>query len=611
MLGKRRQQLALYDVGALEKVRLTPGTFHAQLAAHASTLFQDQDFDSLYKTGGRPSIPPSQMSLLMILQYHAGVSDEEAVERSAWDARWCAVLGTEIGEPLCARSTLIEFRARLALNDQVEVVFDRVLAHAREQGLLKNRSLKVLLDTRPVVGRGAVEDTYNLLARAMDRLIRAMAAWVGMEPADWAVSHDYADYLRTRDGSFKGKAEIDWSRRSERQKLLSRTATAALRLLRESEPVLEQMGAERRRELDEHVQLLRRIVEQNLKLRETGPDEVAAEIVQGTAKDRVCSATDPEQRHGHKSASKTFNGHKVRVAVDAESGLVLDAEVLPGNAGDADGALDQVQRTAEKLEEKVEYTVGDCAFGSGDTRAEFAAAEQTLYARTPTPTEKGELYPKVLFTVLYEDGQAKTVTCPAGRTATAYVEGRNGKRSFRFGTACRRCVRRYDCVKKVSDPRGREIQIGPKDYERQQRLDFQRSDHGKEIFRSRVTAEHALARLARCGAGQARYFGRKKTRFQMLMIAAVANLRLTMNRKAKPTPRAGSGAESRGTATGTGDPADTTAVSMPTMTATGPIRAAQTQNRPPWWSRIAPMWRHVRKTFAPPWENLRFQEALF
>jgi hypothetical protein len=41
--------------------------------------------------------------------------------------------------------------------------------------------------------------------------------------------------------------------------------------------------------------------------------------------------------------------------------------------------------------------------------------------------------------------------------------------------------------------------------------------------------EHRLARLGQLGVGQARYRGRRKSRFQLLVLATVANLRWTWN----------------------------------------------------------------------------------
>jgi len=85
------------------------------------------------------------------------------------------------------------------------------------------------------------------------------------------------------------------------------------------------------------------------------------EIKEGTAQDRVVSVHDPEMRHGRKSASQRFNGHQAAVAVEIESPLVLGVEVLPGNAGDQQKALEWVKQSERVAGAEVEETVGDGA----------------------------------------------------------------------------------------------------------------------------------------------------------------------------------------------------------------------------------------------------------
>ena len=55
---------------------------------------------------------------------------------------------------------------------------------------------------------------------------------------------------------------------------------------------------------------------------------------------------------------------------------------------------------------------------------------------------------------------------------------------------------------------------------------LQKSEGYAEYRQRRVVVEHRLARLVQLGVRQARYFGRTKTLFQLLMAAAVANLTL-------------------------------------------------------------------------------------
>lgn len=62
---------------------------------------------------------------------------------------------------------------------------------------------------------------------------------------------------------------------------------------------------------------------------------------------------------------------------------------------------------------------------------------------------------------------------------------------------------------------------------------LERSDYFREQYRKRVVVEHRNARLAALGMRQARYFGRAKTRLQLLLAAAVANLTLIAGRMAQ------------------------------------------------------------------------------
>ena len=56
------------------------------------------------------------------------------------------------------------------------------------------------------------------------------------------------------------------------------------------------------------------------------------QIRQGVAVDRVISAHDEDMRHGRKSASKRFDGHKLSVCVDTCSKLILSVDVIADNA---------------------------------------------------------------------------------------------------------------------------------------------------------------------------------------------------------------------------------------------------------------------------------------
>jgi hypothetical protein len=527
MLGKRKAQRALFDVGNVFPVALDPASFHGQLARAADRLFRDEDFADFYADRlGRPSAPPSLLALLTLLQHECGCSDAEAIARSAFDLRWAAVLRKAAGEPLCAKSTFQLFRAHLVLHDGVRTLFEQSIAEARRAGLLTGGALRIALDTKPILGRGAVEDTYNLLATGIQQLIRALAA--PQSPAVWAQENDLGRYFGP---SVKGSADLDWSDPAARNAFLAEIVTDARRLLRQAGAALSEAETPTVREA---AALLEQLLLQDVVETADGAGGRKAAIKTGTAPERIPSASDPEQRHGRKSKSKRFTGHKASVAVDVDSQLILAAAVLAGSAADATGALAQVEHVEQITGQAVAQSLGDCAYGSGETRQAFAAAERELVAKVPQESDNQGLFPKRAFVLDLEQG---TVTCPGGQTTAPFTRDKGGGQTFHFGRRCEGCPLRAHCTTAVG---GRTLQVHPQEALLQAARAAQQTPAGRERLRQRVVAEHRLARLGQLGMGQARYRGRRKSGFQLLVLATIANLRWTWNwERAQAAPGSG------------------------------------------------------------------------
>jgi hypothetical protein len=518
MLGKRKAQRDLFDVGNVFRLELDTRSFHGQLAAAAPRLFHDVDFAAFYSDrNGRPSVPPSQLALLTLLQHHDGCSDQEAVDRSAYDLRWAAVLGKPAGPPLCAKSTFQLFRAHLVLHDAVLAIFQRSIQEAKAAGLLGSGPLKIALDTKPILGRGAVLDTYNLLGEGIQRLIRTLAKQQQQTPEGWAAPQNFSRYLGA---SLKGSADLDWADKEARTQFLTEIVTDARRLLRLAGQALDGEGAIAIRE---SAQLLEQLLLQDVVETPGGEGGTTARLRQGTTPGRVPSATDPEQRHGRKSSSKRFNGHKGAIATDRDSQIILDADVLCGSAPDAAEALEQVERVEANTGQTVAETQGDCAYGAAATRQAFAGAGRDLVAKVPQEPRNAGRFPKSAF-VLNVLGEQ--VTCPGGHTTGAFTLEKDGGKVFRFGTVCRSCPLREQCSEAKE---GRTIRIHPMEEELQAARAYQQSPEGRRHLRERVVVEHGLARLGQLGMGQARDVGRTKTRCQLLLLATIANLRRTWN----------------------------------------------------------------------------------
>ena len=485
-------------------------------------------------------MPPSLLATALLLQTYDKVSDAEAKARADFDIRWKVALGIEIEDRPFAKSTLQLFRGQLILHEKVREVFESSLRLARQSGYLKKRGMRVALDTTYILGRGAVKDTYNLLADGIVKLLRVLAAVANATLPAWAEAQGYQRYLGS---SIKGEATIDWSDRKARRKLLGEIVADADRLLelaRQAWVELPEDSAQRQ-SIVAGAELLGQLLLQDIERKSgDGDGDVDADadaaddgvsIRDGVSKDLMLSVHDPELRHGHKSSRRRFNGHKAAIVVDTDSQLITAVDVLPGNAPDNLGALELVEASEASTGSVVEEAMGDAADGDGGTRQTFAEAGRRLVAKVPGRPDRKH-FPKNDF---HLDLAAGSCTGPAGQVTRTIVPA--GKRTdgagrvyrlqaFQFdGAVCGVCPLRSQCIA-AKGRKGRRVQIHPQEGLLQQARALQQSADYDEYRARRVVVEHRLARLVQLGIRQARYFGRVKTKFQLYLAATVANLTL-------------------------------------------------------------------------------------
>ena len=533
MLGKRSDQKGLWEADRLYLDYVGQDTFYGLLASLRGQLFSDDDFAEIYcPDNGRDSVPPSLLATALLLQTYDKVSDAEAKARADFDIRWKVALGIEIEDRPFAKSTLQMFRAQLILHDKVREVFEGSLRLARQSGYLKKRGMRVALDTTYILGRGAVKDTYNLLADGIVKLLRVLATVANIAVGEWAEGQGYERYFGS---SIKGEAVIDWSDRKARRKLLGEIVADADRLLELARQAWVELPEDsvQRQSIVAGAELLGQLLLQDVE-RKSGDADAADDgvsIRDGVSKDRMLSVHDPELRHGHKSSRRRFNGHKAAIVVDTDSQLITAVDVLPGNAPDNLGALELVEQSEASTGSVVDEAMGDAAYGDGGTRQTFAEAGRRLVAKVPGRPDRKH-FPKNDF---HLDLAAGSCTCPAGQVTGAIVPA--GKRTdgasrvyrlqaFQFdGAVCGVCPLRSQCIA-AQGRKGRRVLIHPQEALLQQARALQQSADYDEYRARRVVVEHRLARLVQLGIRQSRYFGKVKTKFQLYLAATVANLTL-------------------------------------------------------------------------------------
>jgi hypothetical protein len=135
-----------------------------------------------------------------------------------------------------------------------------------------------------------------------------------------------------------------------------------------------------------------------------------------------------------------------------------------------------------------------------------------------------------------EGVEKQEVRCPAGQTTNDYRSAKAGAGGrFVFAAAtCQACPLRSQCVLGKGP---RTISIQAEEGLQQQARAHNQTQAGRKSLRERVVVEHRMARLVQLGIRRSRYFGRTKTRLQVVMAAVVANLSLVMGygkRQAEP-----------------------------------------------------------------------------
>ena len=521
MLGRREPQGDFFRPDHAFRDHVGEGTFYGWLARHGAEWFRDEDFVALYREDfGRPSVPPSQLSVALLLQAHDSVSDEEAIARSAFDLRWKVALGLELDEKLCAKSTLQRFRAQLVLHEATGQIFDRGVEACRAAGLLKRTTLSAAIDTTPILGRGAVRDTYNLVSDGIRHVVDAACRLKGWARDEIVEAEGLSRHFAA---SFKGSLDLDWSDEQERRAVVGQLvadarvtlalATRARRGVAKDAPATQALREAQR--------LLAELLTQDID--EEPEDGGGPAIRRGTAKDRIVSTTDPEMRHGHKSHSKGFEGYKAAIVAETESGVILATDVRAGNVHDREGAADLVAQAVKRSGQDLEEVLGDTAYGDLETRESIAALGAEVIAKAPPGTRKG-MFDRTDFRVDPSRGVAR---CPAGKRSIrrdAVTGDDPGWRYIFSRKDCRPCPLRAQCTK--SRAAARVLQITDKTEVLWRLRKQQKTKRFRKRYRKRVVVEHRIGRLVQLGIRQARYFGKAKTGFQIALAATVANLML-------------------------------------------------------------------------------------
>lgn len=478
--------------------------FYKFLWSVREELFADGFEEALieaYAPRGQEPCPPAQLALVMLLQRYEAASDAAAVDLAENDRRWQLVLGTldQEGAPF-GQGSLVRFRTRMIGYDLDRRLVDRTVELARRTKRFGWKQLRVALDSSPLEGAGRVEDTWNLIGRAMAKVVHAVSLAVGVDEAK-VIAEAKLTVLDA--SSVKAALDIDWDEEQAQLTALKRLLDQASRL----EAWVARRAAKQATvpPLKDALLLLRRIVEQDT---EPDPSGSGPKLKQGVAPDRIISVGDAQMRHGRKSQTKRIDGYKRHIAMAQR--MILCTAVEPANVAEHT----PTPRLIAGATRHGKITVLDIDRGylPSPTVEQLHRDGVTINCRPYTLNYTG-LFTKEQFRI---DLQHHRVTCPAGETTKIFPSG-----SAWFSVDnCQSCHLKPKCTKGAF----RNITIHPQEELLAQLRRRRRTRAGRQELRKRVAVEHGLAHVGRIQGHRARYRGARKNELDLNCVAAVVNL---------------------------------------------------------------------------------------
>src|SRR6266849_5351590 len=516
---------------------------------------EDEQFAAAFGIRGRPGWSPSRLALVSVLQRAENLTDRLAAEATRTRIDWQYLLGLPLDDPGFDHSVLAEFRARVADTGLEQVVLDALLTRVAEAGLVKAGG-KQRSDSTHVSAAVAALNRLELVGESVRAAVEAIAA---AHPA-WLVQRVCVSDLPRRYGTpmTSWRPPVSQSRRDELAIACARDGYALV------EAVYDSSAPAWLRELPA-IDVLRRVLLQNYTRNITGGREVIKRREKEPEGDglprghlRIASPYDTDARWGVKR-EEVWLGYKLHVTETCDDpppctcrpGAAAQRPAAGGRDHDKDCAhlvfpnlITHVATTdATVTDNQMTGAIHDDLAGknlapgrqyldSGYLSAAVVVSALTtwgialigpLLADTSAQARAGNGYARADFAVDYD---AKTVTCPKGKTSASWTPcAQHGKDAIvaTFSAAdCGACPVRSLCT----TGKRRQLTLLPRDLAEAQAAAraAEKTIPFQADYARRAGVEGTMHQAASHGARRARYRGLPKTRLDHMYMACALNL---------------------------------------------------------------------------------------
>ena len=532
-----------------------PRPLAVQVRDRLGQWLRDEDFAAAFGDRGRPGWSPSRLALITVLQRVEDLPDRQAAEAVRTRIDWQYLLGLPLDDPGFDHTVLAEFRGKVAEAGLEQVALDALLGKLAADGLVKAGG-KQRTDSTHVVAAVAALGRLELAGESVRAALEALAA----AHPDWLEQRvcvaDFARRYGTPMTSWRPPAS-----QARRDELAIAYAKDGYALL---EAVYDSAAPGWLRELPA-VDVLRRVLVQNYtRTIEEGGREVIRRREKEPEGDglppghaRIASPYDTDARWAARRDSSSWLGYKLHItetcddpppctcrpagtgAREGEHGKTCAHLVFPNlitNVATTGATVTDNQMTGPVQDALAARNPapGRHYADSGYASAALVVSALArwgialiapLLADTSAQARAGTGYARADFTVDYD---AKTVTCPQGKTSSSWTactqKGHAAAVATFSPSDCGPCPARPQCT--TSSRNRRQITILPRELAQAQAA---ARAAGKTIpfqadYARRAAVEGTMHQATSHGARRARYRGLPKTRLDHVYMACALNL---------------------------------------------------------------------------------------
>src|SRR3954471_14814979 len=509
------------ETARVARAAFPKGTVVMRLRDEFSTLYQDEDFRSLYPSKGQPALAPWHLALITVFQFLEHLSDRQAADAVRARIDWKYALGLELTDPGFHFSVLAEFRARFVAGQAEHRLLDTMLERFKARGLVKAHG-KQRTDSTHVLG--AVRDLHLLelvgetLRATLDDLAAVVPDWVrALAPPVWFERYAH----RVEDCRLPKSQE-------KREALALEVGADGFRRL----DALDAPTAPTAARDVAMVRTLRDVWRIHY-ARDDGRPRWRAGSELPPVGDRLQSPYDPEMHYSTKRKLE-WSGYKVHLTEtcdDDAAHVITHVKTCPAMEPDMTSTAEIHERLAAKEllpdEHFVDSAYVDAALLVDIRRDHDVSLEGPVRSVSSWQSRAGQGYDLSRFSI---DWERERVTCPQGKVSVSWRVARDTDGSprinARFGRAdCGACAAREFCTP-AKEPR-RSVYFHPRaEYEALNAARARMSDPAwKKRYRIRAGVEGTLSQGVRAfGMRRSRYIGLAKTALQQVCTAAAINV---------------------------------------------------------------------------------------